>query len=88
MERDNWSGYASIKPEDLAMTLSLGDDWDRTTENLVAGDIAVIRLRRMLLRAIDASEAGEDPPGVNMADLRDVHSAFQVIGKDEDWKSV
>lgn len=87
MERDNWSGYESIKPEDLAMSLSLGDDWDRTTENLVAGDIAVIRLRRMLLRAIDANEAGEDPAGVNLEDLTSVHSTFQVIGKDEDWKN-
>ncbi len=87
MTRDNWSGYTSIKPEDLAMSLSLGEDWDRTTENLVGGDIAVIRLRRMLLRAIDANEAGGDPPGLNTVDMTDVHSTFQIIGKDEDWKS-
>ncbi|HUI60344.1 MAG TPA: Rieske 2Fe-2S domain-containing protein [Steroidobacteraceae bacterium] len=87
MERDNWSGYNAIKPEDLAMTLSMGEDWDRTTENLVGADIAVVRLRRMLLRAIETNETGGDPPGLNLTDLSGVRSSFQPIGKDEDWKA-
>jgi phenylpropionate dioxygenase-like ring-hydroxylating dioxygenase large terminal subunit len=87
MGRDNWSGYHSIKPEDLAMSLSLGEDWDRTTENLVQADIAVVRLRRMILRAIEANESGGDPPGLQLTDLSQVHASFQAIGKDEDWKA-
>jgi phthalate 4,5-dioxygenase len=87
MEKDNWSGYNSIKPEDLAMSLSLGDDWDRTTENLVGADMAVVRLRRMLLRSIRAhEEEGVAPPGVDMTDLSSLAAKFQAIGKDEDWK--
>lgn len=87
MKEDNWSGYAGIKAEDLAMSLSFGNDWDRTTENLVAADIAVVRLRRMILRAIEANESGGDPPGLQIADLKHVEASFQPIGKDEDWRS-
>ena len=86
MAKDNWSGYTSIKPEDISMTLSFGDDWERTTENLVSADLAVIRLRRMLLRAIKTNEDGGSPPGLEETDLTQVTSAFQAIGKDEDWK--
>jgi phthalate 4,5-dioxygenase len=87
MEGDNWSGYGGIKAEDLAMSLSLGNDWDRTTENLVAADIAVVRLRRMIQRAIEANESGGDPPGLHSSDLKHIEASFQAIGKDEDWKS-
>ena len=86
MAKDNWTGYTSIKPEDISMTLSLGEDWDRTTENLVTADLAVIRLRRMITRAIKANEDGGDPPGLALTDLTHLEATFEAIDKTDDWK--
>ena len=37
---------------------------DHAQEHLVTSDVAIIRARRLLLEAMDAVAAGEDPPGV------------------------
>lgn len=49
---------------------------DRTREHLVASDVGIVRMRRMLREAMDAVERGEDPIGV----IRD--PAKQVVHYD------
>jgi phthalate 4,5-dioxygenase oxygenase subunit len=82
----SWSGYDGIKPEDLAMALSLSKGWDRSTENLVAADIAVMRLRAMLKKAIKVNASGGDPVGLDFADMTQVLPTDQTIDKAFDWK--
>lgn len=86
--QSNWSGYPAIELEDVAMALSLNDDFDRSNENLVAADIAVMRLRQSLLNAVKKHEEGGDAPGVNVADMRHAISYDRVVKDSEDWKTV
>lgn len=86
--KTNFTGLAAIEVEDVAMALSLAEPWDRSRENLVAADIAVMRLRQMLLTAVKRHEAGEKAPGADMADMTKVVSYDRVLRADEDWKAV
>lgn len=84
----SWSGFAAIEFEDVAMALSLNDPWDRSNENLVGADIAVMRLRQMLINAATASAAAEGPPSAASEDLALVRAYDRVVLECEDWKSL
>ena len=57
---------------------------DRGYERLGTTDRAIIMARRMLLQAVKAVQAGEDPPGAYQ-DLSRLRAIEQVIGEDESW---
>ncbi len=56
----NWSGFRGISTEDAVSAISMGPIPDRTKEHLISSDVAVVRMRRRLLDAADAVEAGRD----------------------------
>ncbi len=56
----NWSGFRGISTEDAVIAISMGPIPDRTKEHLISSDVAVVRMRRRLLDAADAVEAGRD----------------------------
>lgn len=84
----SWSGFAAIEFEDVAMAMSLNDDWDRTNENLVGADIAVMRLRQTLLNAVKKYQAGEGAKGAELADMTTAVAYDRIVLSSEDWKSV
>ncbi|WP_157801302.1 Rieske 2Fe-2S domain-containing protein [Sphingobium sp. LB126] len=84
----SWSGLPAIEVEDVAMAVSLTEPWDRSTENLVAADIAVVTLRQTLLDALKRFEAGENPPALHVEDMSAAQSYDQVVRNSEDWKAV
>ena len=84
----SWSGFAAIEFEDVAMAMSLNDDWDRAEENLVAADIAVMRLRQMLLNAVKKYQAGDGVPPAQIADMSIAKAYDRVVLNSEDWKNV
>jgi phthalate 4,5-dioxygenase len=49
MKHDHYAGFKALPFEDFAVTKSQGKITDRTREHLGASDIAVIRVRRLLL---------------------------------------
>jgi phthalate 4,5-dioxygenase len=64
MNGGHFTGFGrSLLEEDVAIQTSMGPILDRTKENLSSSDVAVAHLRRMLLDALAASEAGTLPPG-------------------------
>jgi len=65
-----WTGLKGLEQEDAAISLSMGPIFDRSQEHLVAADRAVASLRRILLRATDRVEKGEEL--TLPADLTDV----------------
>lgn len=67
--RTNWTGFQGIEVEDAITALSYGPLYDRTKENLVTADLAVVRLRRRMLENIRRVEAGDAPFGVDVADM-------------------
>ncbi len=62
----NGIGRSLLQEEDVIQT-SMGPILDRTKENLSGSDVAVAHLRRMLLDAVAAYDAGTLPPGSALA---------------------
>lgn len=59
------TGIAGVNMEDIAVEESMGPIFDRTKEHLGASDVAVIRMRRLLIDAARALvERGEPPVGL------------------------
>jgi phthalate 4,5-dioxygenase len=83
----SWTGITGLGFEDFAMSCSLGSDWDRSKEHLVTSDLAVVRMRKMMLEAIDAVEEGRDPPAVNVADMTGVIAYDRNIPLDDVWQN-
>jgi len=62
---ETWTGIAGVNMEDIAVEESMGPIFDRTKEHLGTSDIAVIRMRRLLIDSARAlAEHGEPPVGV------------------------
>lgn len=64
MRAGHFTGFwRSLLEEDAVVQTSMGPIVDRSRETLSSSDVAVANLRRTLLEAIAASEAGGVPPG-------------------------
>ncbi|WP_028938034.1 hypothetical protein [Pseudonocardia spinosispora] len=59
----SFSGVEGFIPQDALVTDSMGDFVDRTKEHLVAADVAVVRMRRLMIESAREVEAGGDPRG-------------------------
>ena len=84
----NWTGFNGIEQEDAAIGLSYGPIFDRTKENLVAADMAVVRVRRRLLQAAQMVKAGEPALGSQIADLTAVAAPDVDVPAETDWRSL
>jgi len=82
----NWTGIQGLEMEDFAMSLSLHPSWDRSKEHLVKSDLAVVRMRRMVLQAVRRFAEGEAPPGVNIADMTKVIAYDRDLDLGEEWQ--
>ena len=60
-----YSGIKGIAMQDASLQESMGRIADRTKENLVSTDNAIIMARMRLRKAAKAVEAGKAPPGVD-----------------------
>jgi phthalate 4,5-dioxygenase len=80
-----YSGVRSIAIQDASVQESMGPIADRTTETLVATDIAIVQARRFLAKAADALKEGIAPPGLDPATHR-VRSASFILPASEPLK--
>lgn len=65
MRAGSWTGISGVNMEDLAVEESMGPIFDRTKEHLGTSDVAVIRMRRLLIDSARAlAERGEPPIGL------------------------
>jgi phthalate 4,5-dioxygenase oxygenase subunit len=68
MDGGHFTGFGrSLLEEDVVIQTSMGPILDRSEEHLSSSDVAVANLRRMLLDALAAVDAGELPPGSALA---------------------
>jgi len=81
----NWTGFSGVELEDVAISTSIGSDWDRSKEHLVPSDAAVVRLRRRLLESVARFQEGQPPPGVDLADMTGVAGYDRNIGTVDSW---
>ena len=76
-----YSGVVGIAMQDASVQESIGPIADRTKENLVSTDNAIIMARHRLRRAVLALQRGTAPPGLNQECQR-VRSASFVLPND------
>jgi phthalate 4,5-dioxygenase oxygenase subunit len=91
MERgESFSGIFGVTTEDIAVQESMGPIYDRTKEHLGASDIAVIRMRRLMLDAAARFRDDGAPPlglgePVSYAQIR---AEERIIPRSESWELV
>jgi phenylpropionate dioxygenase-like ring-hydroxylating dioxygenase large terminal subunit len=81
-----YTGIAGVGTQDMAVQEGMEPIVDRTKENLVWTDKAVIIMRRMMLEATHAVERGEQPPGVDPATHSKIRPWDTVIKANVDWR--
>jgi phenylpropionate dioxygenase-like ring-hydroxylating dioxygenase large terminal subunit len=68
MRRGHFTGFArTLISEDVAVQASMGPVLDRSRENVSSSDVAIVQTRRLLLKSLDAVDAGALPPGSALA---------------------
>jgi hypothetical protein len=76
-----YSGVDGIGMQDASLQESMGPIQDRTTENLVSTDNAIIMMRRRLTRAAQGLAKGAEPPALAPETQR-VRSVALVLPRD------
>jgi phthalate 4,5-dioxygenase oxygenase subunit len=89
MRRGDWAGIEGVNSQDFAVVESMGPIVDRTCEHLGVSDVAVIRMRRRMLDAVRAHQAGALPPGLDPAIPYDrLASDERIVPIDTPWQAV
>ena len=81
-----FTGIAGVNTQDYALQEGMGVIVDRSLENLGTSDKAIVAMRRMMLRSIDAVARGEDPPGVDPAIHGHVRPYDDYLPDGADWR--
>jgi phthalate 4,5-dioxygenase len=85
----SYTGIEGIAQQDLAVTESMGAIYDRSREHLGTTDLAVIRMRRMLIKAARELEQGVEPIGLDGSMAFDkIRSAERILDHGQDWREL
>lgn len=85
----SFSGYQGLITQDAVMTTSMGPMYDRSTEHVVPADAAVLRMRRLLIRAARTVAEGGDPIGLDRhVSTEKISGSAGVIHEGGDWKDL
>jgi len=91
MKRGHFSGFPQhLATEDFAMFMSQGDIFDRSEEQLCEADLAIVRLRRVLLQTVrqyqqtHRVEAAVD----GTIDYASIVSVGGVLSSEANWRSL
>jgi phthalate 4,5-dioxygenase oxygenase subunit len=84
-----WAGIDGLLNQDAAVQESAGAIYDRNREHLVSGDIAVVKVRQILLGAVRAVQAGNNPPAVDPAiKFERIRSEKILVPAGTPWKEL
>lgn len=81
-----YTGITGISTQDVAVQEGMGPIVDRSKELLASSDLAVVRLRRLLLDAIDDVEQGKAPRGADPEASARIRPYDDMIEGGVDWK--
>ncbi|GAA4548546.1 Rieske 2Fe-2S domain-containing protein [Pseudonocardia xishanensis] len=87
----SFSGMGGYPPlEDIAVQESMGPVYDRSREHLGTSDVAVIRMRRIMLAAVRALDTGDrTPPALAGGfDYHAIHAEEAILELDQEWTVV
>ena len=82
----SFTGIKGVNTQDMAVQEGMGAIVDRSREYLGTSDRAITILRRILLDAIRAVEAGEHPRGLDPASYRLARPHDGIIPAASDWR--
>lgn len=83
----SYTGIKSLTAQDVALQSDqAGVIADRTRENLVSADRAIIIMRQKLLKAVRDLQSGKEPPEVRRPEAFNVTGVDITIPMDADWK--
>jgi phenylpropionate dioxygenase-like ring-hydroxylating dioxygenase large terminal subunit len=89
VQRVGWlSGVDGIAAQDIMINQSCGTVVDRTKEHLGAEDVGVVALRKSLVRAAEAVQAGEDVPRVGPEVYATLDGYVAIVPTGTEWKDV
>ena len=72
------TGMKGLGTQDCAIQESMGPIADRTREYLLATDTAIVKIRRLLLQALDNHAAGKPLPGTKPESYRVRSTRFEA----------
>ena len=81
-----FSGIGDFLSQDLVATESMGAIQDRTTEHLGTTDVAISRMRQLLLAAARALHEGAEPPALADHRFDRIWGAEKILAPGEDWR--
>lgn len=85
----SFSGLRGINNEDFVVQESMGPVYDRSREHLGMSDVAVIRLRRVLLDSLRKNAEGEAPTGLaEPVPYGELRGGEGIIAADDPWNAV
>jgi phthalate 4,5-dioxygenase len=85
---DSFTGIRGVNREDFAMQESMGVLCDRSREHLGTSDVAVIRMRRLMLDNVRSLAEGGTPLGLSRPlSYRTMRGNEALIGAGEPWQT-
>ena len=81
----NFTGIVGVNTQDRAVQELQGRIADRTKEHLGPADKAIITARQLLLQAVKAVQAGDDPPATDTSYYR-ARSAVKIMPAKASWQ--
>ena len=66
----SYTGMKGLGTQDCAVQESMGPIADRTKEHLLLSDMIIVRIRRLLLQALEDHAAGKTPTGLDASSYR------------------
>ncbi len=81
-----FTGIDGVNTQDYALQEGMGAIVDRSQENLGTSDRAIVAMRRLMLRSVEAVANGEDPPGIDPASHGRVRPHDNYVEAGTDWR--
>jgi len=89
MRAGSFTGIEGVNNEDIAMQESMGAIYDRRKEHLGTSDVAVIRMRRIMLDGVRKFTDGAPPVGLaEPVAYETLHAEERMIPKGTDWRAI
>ena len=86
-KHQTFTGIDGVNTQDYALQEGMGAIADRSLEHLGTSDKAIVAMRRMMMRAVDAVASGESPPGVDPESHRHARPHDNYAPSGADWRT-
>jgi phthalate 4,5-dioxygenase oxygenase subunit len=85
----SFTGISGVNNEDMAVQESMGPIYDRRKEHLGTSDVAIIRMRRLMLDSVRRFQSGGTPLGLDAPfAYGQLRAEERIIPKDQPWQVV